>query len=218
MTTMVPMVPIENPSAGAVAASPSEVRVLVIDDHPIVGEGVARLLSGSHIRMLGCVPRIDDAAAYADRDPHVVLLDLRLGTTFTASLVPVLRRLLPKARIAIFTAFPDHASATEALGNGAACLLVKDIAQTDLVTSIVALAAGRSVGGKLKRTDDQIGLSPQEKAILLRVARGDTNNEIARDLLLAPNTVKTYWHNAMNKLRVRNRAEAISRAHEVGLL
>lgn len=216
---MSPTVLVDSSSASASAvAPPDEVRVLVIDDHPIVGEGVARLLGGSHIRMLGCVQRINDAAAFAREDPHVVLLDLRLGSTFTAPLVPALRQLLPKAHIAIFTAFPDHASVTEALGNGAVCLLVKDIGQTDLVASIVALADGRPVGDKPKRTDDLIGLSPQEKAILLRVARGDTNNEIARDLLLAPNTVKTYWHNAMNKLRVRNRAEAISRAHAVGLL
>jgi two-component system nitrate/nitrite response regulator NarL len=211
-------VTVDAPSAPAVADVPDEVRVLVIDDHPIVGEGVARLLGGSHIRMLGCVPRIEDAGAFSSQDPHVILLDLRLGRTFTAPLVPALRQLLPKARIALFTAFPDHASVTEALNNGAVCRLVKDIGQTDLVASIVALAAGRPVGDKPKHTQDSIGLSPQEKAILLRVARGDTNNEIARELLLAPNTVKTYWHNAMNKLRVRNRAEAISRAHEVGLL
>lgn len=196
----------------------SEVRVLVIDDHPIVGEGVARLLADTPIRVIGCVKTIDGAAGFAAKDPQVVLLDLRLGTTVTAPLVPDLRRVLPRARIAIFTAFPDHASITEAIDNGASCCLVKDIGQTDLVASIRALAAGQPVRATASQEAERIGLSRQEKAILVRVARGDTNNEIAQELFLAPNTVKTYWHNAMNKLRVRNRAEAITRAHEAGLL
>jgi two-component system nitrate/nitrite response regulator NarL len=194
------------------------IRIVVIDDHPVVGEGVARVTSGSGIELLGCVPSIQEARAFASLRPSVVLLDLRLGSLVSASSVHELRRALPSAQVAIFTAFPDHVAVTEALNAGAAACLVKDIGQNDLVQAVKALASGERPAPGPARSPDGVGLSRQERAILLHVARGETNTEIAKELFLAPNTVKTYWQSALAKLKAHNRAEAITHAHEAGLL
>jgi two-component system, NarL family, nitrate/nitrite response regulator NarL len=194
------------------------IRVLVVDDHPIVGEGVARLTNGNGIELLACVATVAEAASLAALEPDVVLLDLRLGTSLSSSSVSELRRALPGAQVAIFTAFPEHVAVNEALGSGAAACLVKDIGQTDLVAALHALARGERPPAAVEPAGGDFGLSRQERAILLHVARGKTNAEIAGTMYLAPNTVKTYWQSALGKLNARNRAEAIMRAHAAGLL
>jgi two-component system, NarL family, nitrate/nitrite response regulator NarL len=194
------------------------IRILVIDDHPVVGEGVARVTSGSGIELLGCVASIREAEAFAPLKPNVVLLDLRLGSLLSSSQVHELRRALPGAQVAIFTAFPDHVAVAEALNAGAATCLVKDIGQNDLVEAVKAIARGEHPTQAPVRSPNSVGLSRQERAILLHVARGETNTEIAKELFLAPNTVKTYWQSALAKLHAHNRAEAITHAHEAGLL
>jgi two-component system nitrate/nitrite response regulator NarL len=194
------------------------IRILVIDDHPVVGEGVARVTAGSDIELLGCVASIREAEAFAPLKPNVVLLDLRLGNLVSSSHVRELRRALPGAQVAIFTAFPDHVAVAEALNAGAATCLVKDIGQNDLVEAVKAIARGERPTQAPVRSSNPIGLSRQERSILLHVARGETNTEIAKELFLAPNTVKTYWQSALAKLNAHNRAEAITHAHEAGLL
>jgi two-component system, NarL family, nitrate/nitrite response regulator NarL len=194
------------------------IRILVIDDHPIVGEGVARVVCGAGIELLGCIASIREAAAFASLKPNVVLLDLRLGNSVSSSRVNDLRRALPGAQVAIFTAFPDHIAVAEALNAGAAICLVKDIGQNDLVQALKALAHGERPPQIPARSPNPVGLSRQERAILLHVARGETNTEIAKELFLAPSTVKTYWKNALAKLNAHNRAEAITHAHQAGLL
>jgi two-component system, NarL family, nitrate/nitrite response regulator NarL len=194
------------------------IRILVVDDHPVVGEGVARVTCGAGIELLGCVATIREAEAFAPLKPNVVLLDLRLGSVVSSSHVRQLRRALPGAEVAIFTAFPDHVAVAEALQAGAATCLVKDIGQNDLVEAIRALARGERPVHMPARSRDLVGLIRQERAILLHVARGETNIEIAKELFLAPNTVKTYWQSALVKLNAHNRAEAITHAHEAGLL
>jgi DNA-binding NarL/FixJ family response regulator len=141
-----------------------------------------------------------------------------LGSLVSSSRVRELRRALPGAQVAIFTAFPDHVAVAEALKAGAATCLVKDIGQNDLVEAVKAIARGERPTQTPVRSPNPVGLSRQECAILLHVARGETNTEIAKELFLAPNTVKTYWQSALAKLDAHNRAEAITHAHEAGLL
>lgn len=141
------------------------VRLLVVDDHPIVGEGVARLVNDTSIVVVGCVDRIEGAARWTSEPPDVVLLDLRLGSQLTGPLVPSLRRMLPGARIAIFTAFPKHAGVQEALDRGADVCLVKDIDRMDLVACVHQLAAGDPVSLPAAAAADGVGLSPQEQAV-----------------------------------------------------
>jgi two-component system, NarL family, nitrate/nitrite response regulator NarL len=134
--------------------------------------------------------------------------------------------LVPDAKLIIFTAFPSHPAIRMALAGGASGCLLKDASRVDLLETLRQVAVGdcgalsgerQAGGGLVSRVPDQV-LSPQEYQVLRRVATGQTNSEIARDLFLAPTTVKTYWQSALSKLRARNRAEAVTVAYNMGIL
>jgi DNA-binding NarL/FixJ family response regulator len=202
-------------------------RILVVDDHPIVLDGVSALASRvPGISVAGYARNGRDAIVQAVAlQPDVVLLDLRLPDMLGSEVARELRSRLPQARIIVFTAFPNHAGVAAALASGADEIVVKDASRTDLVDAIRHVAEGRA-----RRTDEtktqqethskhaRCGLTRREYDVLRRLAMGETNAEIASALELSPNTVKTYVQIMLQKLGARNRVEAISRAAELGLL
>lgn len=194
-----------------------EIKLVVVDDHPLIGTGIQRLVEGSPIRLVETVTSIDAAVACAEFHPDVILLDLRLGNELTSDAVPRLRAAMPDTHIVIFTAFPEHVAVEAAIAAGASGCLAKDLDANDILAALQAVVRGERLP-VLSQEDSGAHLSPQEQKILLRVARGETNAEIARSMHLSSNTVKTYWQSALCKLNARNRAEAIARAHDVGLL
>ena len=197
----------------------SAVSVLVVDDHPVVGTGVVSVLRGSRAHVIGHATTIEQAVrATREHQPDVILLDLRMGEgVLSVSSVGDLQAAAPGAKIVLFTAFPEHPAVATAIQAGAVGCLVKDIGHNDLVDSIVAVAEGRPLE-QLSATCGELGLSSREYEILVRVSMGETNTEIGRELMLAPNTVKTYWQSALAKLGARNRADAICRAYRAGIL
>lgn len=202
--------------------------VLVVDDHPVVRDGVGLLLGKVEGFLLlgGAETGAEAITRAADQRPDVVLLDLRLPDLPADEVVTELLRMLPDVKVVIFTAYGDAAAVRSALSAGAHGVLLKDAGTTDLVRAIRAVAAGDTVlderltspsaatADALART----GVTPRELDVLRRVAVGRTNPEVAEELHLARNTVKTYLQSAMGKLGARNRVEAIARANENGLL
>lgn len=195
------------------------IAVLVVDDHPVVGTGVVTLLRGSRAHVVAYAPSIEQGLSAArEHKPELVLLDVRMGEgLFCVPPVGDLQAAAPRTRIVLFTAFPDHPAVRAAIDAGAVGCLVKDTGRNDLVKAIVSVAEGGSLP-KLHEPDPEVRLSSREYQILVRVSFGETNTEIGRELILAPNTVKTYWQNALDKLGARNRADAIRRAYRAGLL
>ncbi len=202
-------------------------RILVVDDHPIVLDGVSALASQvPGIEVAGYARTGRDAVAQAIAlQPDVILLDLRLPDMLGSEVARELRSKIPSARIIVFTAFPAHAGVDAALAAGADEVIVKDASRTDLVEAI------RHVSDKHRPADAMLhfqqerqakharsGLTRREYDVVRRLAIGETNAEIASALKLSPNTVKTYVQVALQKLGARNRVEAISRAAELGLL
>ena len=194
-----------------------EIRLVVVDDHPLIGTGIERLVEGAPIRLLETVTTIDAAVACAGLQPQVILLDLRLGNELTSDAVPRLRAAMPDTHIVIFTAFPKHVAIEAAIAAGASGCLAKDLGANDILAALQAVVRGEPLPLPWEEGSGPC-LSLQERKILLRVARGETNAEIARSMYLSSNTVKTYWQSALFKLSARNRAEAIARAHDLGLL
>jgi two-component system, NarL family, nitrate/nitrite response regulator NarL len=197
------------------------IRLLVIDDHPVVRDGVALLAtSNRRIELVGYASsgkaalELVEAAA-----PDVILCDLRLPDMLAPELIGMLRRAVPDARIVIFTAYPDHPAVCAALEAGACGIVAKDAARTDLAAVIVGAMRGEEIAGIQyslpNRARTMVGR--REYDVLRRVAIGETNHEIAEAMNLSPNTVKAYLRNLMQKLDARNRVEAISRAREAGL-
>lgn len=203
-------------------------RVMVVDDHPVVRDGVALLLRGEP--SLVVVGSAESGRSALERAPglrpDLVLLDLRLPDMLAPEVVVGLRESVPDARVVVFTAHGNHHGVQAALDAGAHGALLKDAAAIDLVAALrrvlrgervsdprlVPSAAGR--GAALARS----GLTRREYEVLRLAAQGRTNPEIAETTGLARNTVKTYLQSALHKLGARNRVEAIGKAAEAGLL
>lgn len=197
------------------------IRVFVVDDHPVVRDGVALLANTSRkIEVVGyAATGKSSLEMVADARPHVILLDLRLPDMLAPELITALRAIVPDARIVVFTAYPDHPAVRAALDAGACGVVPKDAARTDLVSVITGASLGDEALMVYQATQrPQALVGRREYDVLRRVAIGETNQEIAEAMCLSPNTVKAYLRNLMQKLDARNRVEAISRAREVGLL
>jgi two-component system, NarL family, nitrate/nitrite response regulator NarL len=197
------------------------VRVFVVDDHPVVRDGVAMLADSSRkIEVVGYAASGKSAVEQvAQARPDVILLDLRLPDMLASELIGVFRKAVPHARIVVFTAYPEHPAVRAALEAGACGVVAKDAARTDLVSIIIGAANGDDALVAYQPAQRLNGLvGRREYDVLRRVAIGETNQEIAAAMCLSPNTVKAYLRNLMQKLDARNRVEAISRAREAGLL
>jgi two-component system, NarL family, nitrate/nitrite response regulator NarL len=206
-------------------------RVMVVDDHPVVRDGVALLLRGEpSLVVVGAAESGRTALERApELNPDLVLLDLRLPDMLAPEVVVGLRELVPAARVVVFTAHGDHHGVRAALDAGAHGALLKDAAATDLVAALRRVLRGERVsdprmvpGGAgrsaLRAAQARCGLTRREYEVLRLAAQGRTNPEIAESTGLARNTVKTYLQAALHKLGARNRVEAIGKASEAGLL
>ncbi|WP_326725652.1 response regulator transcription factor [Streptomyces sp. NBC_00243] len=205
------------------------VQVLVVDDHPIVLDGVTMALSStSWIKVAGYARCGRDAITAVRRlRPDVVLLDLRLPDMLAPEVIRELRAHSAGIKVVIFTAYPEHAALNAALDAGAHAVVIKDAERSDLVDIIRRVNAGERVicadmehdfNTLLTRKLKECGLTRREYEILRRVAMGETNPEIAEALGLTRNTVKTYLQRTLEKLSARNRVEALARANERGIL
>ncbi|MEU5693896.1 response regulator transcription factor [Actinosynnema sp. NPDC020468] len=205
------------------------VRILVVDDHPVVCDGVRALVAGTgDIEVVGSARTARDAVVAArELRPDLVLLDLRLPDMLGSEALPRIVAVAPRAKVVIFTAYDDHAALSAALAGGAHGCLLKDVTDTDLVAQLRGIAAGvRIVDPRLRESSGRLlqarlfrlALSRREYEVVRLAATGRTNPEIAEELGLTRNTVKTYLQTAMQKLGARNRVEAVRRAQEEQLL
>jgi two-component system nitrate/nitrite response regulator NarL len=200
------------------------VTLLVVDDHPVVRDGVASQLAGTPgLEIVGFADSGRAAIRLVEElAPDVVLLDLRLGDMLAPELIAEILRLSADSRILLFTAYPEHAALAAAVGAGAHGVLVKDAARGNLVEAVMAVAAGAGVADHPDAPDPAAGatgvITAREYDVLRRAAMGESNPEIAAALFVSRNTVKSYMQNILHKLDARNRVEAIARARDLGLL
>ncbi|MET8511826.1 response regulator transcription factor [Streptomyces sp. NPDC005077] len=194
-------------------------RIVVVDDHPVVHDGVAAQLDGyPDLSVVGHAETGVDAVTLCAREqPDVVLLDLRLPDLPAADVVPGVLRVSPDTHILLFTAFPEHAAVAPTLAAGACGLLVKEAGGTavrDAIRSVASTGTFRTE----RAAPSAAPVTAREYEVLRLVAAGYTNPEIGDELTLSVNTVKTYLREMMNKLAARNRAQLIARARMHGLL
>lgn len=209
--------------------SAATVRVLVVDDHPIVLDGVTLATQmTSWLQVVGYARNGAEAIAAVQRfRPDVVLLDLRLPDMLAPEVIRALRAEDPAVRVIVFTAYPDHVALQPALAAGAHGVVVKDTERADLVDVVRRVVAGEHVVSTPFLADNIVllnrklrdhGLTQREYEILRHVTMGRTNPEIAAALGLTRNTVKTYLQHTFAKLGARNRVEALARASQLGIL
>lgn len=207
------------------------VRVMVVDDHPIWREGVARDLAEREVDVVATAP--DGAAAVRIAKavrPDVVLMDLQLPELSGAQATEQIRTALPDTRVLVLSASTKHGDVIEAVRAGASGYLVKSAGMDELVDAITRTAAGQAVFspglaglvlGEYRRREteapDAPQLTPRETEVLRLVAKGLTARAIATRLTLSHRTVENHVQNSLRKLQLTNRVELTRYAIERGL-
>lgn len=211
--------------------SAQKVRVVVGDDHPMFRDGVVRALSASG--SIDVVAEADDGVAALElirtHRPAVALLDYRMpGMDGSEVAAAVTRDDLP-TRVLLISAHDESAIVYKALQDGAAGFLSKESTRSELVDAVLACARGRdviapalaaSLAGEIRRRHepDVPTLSAREAEVLAMIARGLTIPAMAKELYLAPSTVKTHVQRLYEKLGVGDRGAAVAEAMRRKLL
>lgn len=204
------------------------IRILVVDDQPVVRRGVAAAVIGQPgLVFAGEAHTVESAVEIAGRArADVVLVDYRLPDMCAPEAVPLLRAALPEARLVLFTAERAAPALEAALQAGFDACVFKDTPMDGLLDAVRRVSAGETVFDSrlpvapagAARPRSAPPLTRREYEVLRRVAMGETNEEIARAIGLSRNTVKSYLQTVLEKLGARNRVEALARASEAGLL
>ncbi|HLV11798.1 MAG TPA: response regulator transcription factor [Trueperaceae bacterium] len=204
------------------------VRVLVVDDHPVVRDGIRGMLAGaSGIEVVGEAGGGAEAVEQAESlAPDVVLMDLRMpGVDGVAAIREIVRRGLP-SRVLVLTTYDTDREVLSAIEAGATGYLLKDAPRDELVRAVEATARGQaflsaSVGALLMervRSPEPEALTERELEVLRLVASGATNRDIAERMFVSEATVKTHLLHVYAKLGVNDRAAAVAAAYDRGLL
>lgn len=205
------------------------IRILVVDDHPVVRDGVAaRLAAESDFEVVGEADNGPDAVLRtAALDPDVVVLDLRMPGGSGVDAVRAMKRQRLRAAVLVLTTYDTDADMVAAIEAGAAGYLLKDAPAQTLVEAVRATAAGETVlspavatrlASHLRAPRRSARLSAREREVLVLVARGRPNREIAEELFVSEATVKTHLAHIYDKLGAADRAAAVATAYELGIL
>jgi DNA-binding NarL/FixJ family response regulator len=207
------------------ATEQSPIRVLIVDDHAMVRDGITALLARqSDIQSVGEAADGDEAIAlYRDVLPDVTLMDLQMPRMNGVDAIKGIRRIAPHARILVLTTYPGDALAVRAIRAGAAGYLLKNCIRKELLDAIRSVHTGRPVispdiAHALAAHALDEPLTEREIAILRLVADGHSNKQIAGELRLSADTIKAYLKTIFAKLEVDDRTHAVTVAARRGYI
>lgn len=218
------------------AAGPRVQTVLIADDHPLVAHGIHRVLAaadGEFAVVATCHSGAETVAAAARTAPDLVVLDVRLGDLNGADVCRTLGRETPRAKVVMLTAFSDTENLRRCLEAGAAGVLLKGSLDLDLTQALRDVRDGRTVvdddiacalgAGSVPDSERPDGstvphLRPREIDVLRLMAAGRTTRDIAAELDLTLNTIRTYTQALMTKLGAHTRVQAIVFAQRLQLI
>lgn len=208
-------------------------RILVIDDHPLLRDGVCSTLDSEvNFEVVGQGASYDDALSLAmDLTPDIILLDISMpGGGVNAA--RDIHEALPSIKLIMLTVSEDEKDVMSALQAGARAYILKGIGGKELIAAVHRISAGESfitpslatsilLHSNSQESEPQSSLldklNKRETAILKALERGFTNKQIADELFLSEKTIKHYMTSIMQKLQVRNRVEAALMAQKVDL-
>ena len=213
----------------------STIRIMVVDDHGIVREGLKMVLAlESDFDVVGEAASGDEAIASAPNlRPDVVLMDVLMAGTDGIDACRQIKSALPDTRVLMLTSHDETLAVEAAVLAGASGYLLKNGGREDLIKGIRAVAQGESllspsVAAKVlgrfadltrkERERQNDLLSDREKEVLVLVAQGDTNKEIAAKLVLSENTVRNHVSHVLDKLDLSRRSQMATYAAQHGLL
>jgi DNA-binding NarL/FixJ family response regulator len=197
------------------SAEASPIRILVVDDHPVVRQGVAGLVGGHpDMRVVGEASNGREAIQqFRAHHPDVVLMDLQMPEMNGLDALMAIRDEAPEARIIVLTTYAGDAQVLRAIKAGARGYLLKSALHRELLDTIRAVHAGKkSLSAEVSyelaehATDDV--LTPAEVRVLRLIAEGNANKEIAEQLSVSEETVKGQVRNILSKLGAKDRTHA----------
>jgi two-component system response regulator DevR len=207
------------------ATHASPLRLLVVDDHEVVRQGLVALLGRrAEFQVVAEAGSVAESIEQARRfQPDIVVMDVRLPDGSGIEACREIRAELPSTKVIILTSYPDEDAVLSAIIAGASGYLLKQIRARDLVSALESVGRGESlldpavterVLERVRRIGTAVygselsALTQQEQKILLLVAEGKTNKEIAADVFLSDKTVKNYVSSILSKLNLERRTQA----------
>ncbi len=208
------------------------VRLLVVDDHEVIRTGLASLLAGSEIEIVGEAASGKEAVTEAEKcKPDVILLDIRMPDGDGLSTLEKLREKAPESRVVMLSTYDNPTYIARAVALGASDYVLKGSTREAIIDTITTAAEGESPSraGELRRIagamkvrqvldDDEVPLTQRETQVLRHVALGLSNKEIGRSLEISVETVKEHVQNILRKIAVSDRTQAAVWAVRRGLV
>ncbi|WP_128913012.1 response regulator [Granulicella sibirica] len=204
---------------------PAAIRVLCVDDHPAMREGVA-----AYIRAAGDMQMVAEAVTgqeaieqYRVYQPDVTLMDLRLPDISGLDALLAIRREFSEARIIMLTTFDGDADIRRCLESGAQAYLLKTMPRAEILETIRKVHQGKryvppEVAAQLAQHLGQAPLSRREIEVVQKIAEGNRNIDIATSLFISEETVKGHIKHIMEKLEASDRTEAVAIAVRRGII
>lgn len=199
-----------------------KIRILVVDDHPVVRNGLVGMLNGQ--RGFDVVGQAENGAEalnlVEDLNPDVIMMDLKMPVMNGVTAIREIRKVRPMQHILVLTTYDSDSDLLPAIEAGATGYLLKDVPREDLFNAIEATARGEAVvapniAARLfskMRSPGEESLTIREIEVLKRVAAGDTNKQAARFLHISEATIKTHLLHIFDKLGVDDRTAAVTEA------
>jgi DNA-binding NarL/FixJ family response regulator len=202
-----------------------KIRLLCVDDHPIVRDGIAAIINlQPDMRLVGAAATGTEALGqFFAVGPDVALVDLQLPDMSGFDLIKKIKDKLPNARIIVLSSHEGDVDIQRALEAGAQGYVVKGLVREELLETIRSVHAGKRrlpapVAQKLAEHLADEPISPRELEVLTLMATGRRNKEIAGQLSIAEDTVKMHVRNILSKLQVNDRTEAVTIALRRGII
>ncbi len=204
--------------------SENPIKILIVDDHLVVREGLARIIgSDPGMQLVGEAANGEEAISQWEKlQPDVTLLDMRMRGMGGIQTLEEIRKRFPSARILILSSYDHEEDIYRALQAGALGYLLKDSSRKQLLNSIRRVHAGErciphAVAGQLAQRIASNELTPREQEILEKIVEGKSNKEIGDLLGISEGTVKSHVNKILEKLQVTDRTQAVVLALKKGL-
>ena len=206
-------------------AEATTIRVLCVDDHPLLRQGIGALVGAEPDMVLvaQAASGSEGLEQFRRHRPDVTLLDLRLPDMSGVDTLRAIRSEFPEARVLMLTTFEGDVEMQRALQAGARGYLLKTMPPAEVIDAIRQVHAGRkrippAVAAQLAEHLADEALTPREIEVLRRIAEGDRNKEIADRLSISEETVKVHVKHIMDKLGASDRTEAVAVAIRRGII
>jgi two-component system nitrate/nitrite response regulator NarL len=192
--------------------APAPIKVLICDDHPLVLEGIRSVVETfDHIRVVGAVRSAHAALALAEQeDPDVVMMDINMPELSGLDAIELFRERLPRARLLMLSMHDSREYISTAVMYGASGYILKDVSPVEIISAIEAVAGNGTYFSsgvaeailKGTKANAVVPLTTREQAVLLLLARGRSNKDVALELDISVRTVETHRKNIKKKLGI----------------